>query len=840
MAGVSSAWATTKDVVETYDFSAWGQAHMTRSDGTDATNNGYATMGTTSAGFQVNSVDMNQLHITSNKNSDSWDLGNRFAVSANTTFRWGKGGADVPRLGNENASGIRYISIVGLKAGDRIVLTLSNDNSLKFYSSNATYVVESTPTSVVGETTTVSNGTVYTVTGTGWQRLDLMVPSSSWGAITRVVITRSVEVEEVKSWPFKTLTWEKGTGFGTSTIIIHTYDCTYATGDLDGLALQGGSATSWVVNSSSGLTEGNGNRDVVVLDLKKQDVVEVVTSGTTTISSEYNATSINSTYTGTCTFGVKEDGAFGFTNPQNGQIFSITVYREKEPIFADGDYYLKNKATGAYFAAGKNWNTQAITNDLGHYVTLNIQPNGKYFIDTHISGSSHFLTQYLWVDNTADEFAFAETGDGYYTISYGDNKVTAAASGELLSLTSGTGDNTKWKLLTPSEWKAENVARLDAATSSSGVDATFYITAPNFNRNDDSNSAWQGSPAIAGKDGENCNWNAEKFTNPYATFDVYQELTGLKPGAYKLTMQGFYRNGLDNASDANDNLAILYANSTETPLVNINKYGYTDNTHSAEGFTTDKSGYYVPNSQSDAGLAFNAGNFENELFVVVGDDGALRLGVKKTAATGADHDWAVFDNFLLTYYGTTVSKTITAAGWSTYCSPYALDLANVTGTLTDAYIVTGGAAGVLSKTSVKDGTVAANTGLLLKGSGEITIPVVASGTDHSASNKLVGVTASETLTANSGYVLMTSPSLAFYKNNKDFTLSANSAYLPADFDGSSAPVFLLFSGSETTGINAVQGSVFTVNGEYYNLNGQRVAQPTKGLYIVNGKKVVVK
>ena len=28
--------------------------------------------------------------------------------------------------------------------------------------------------------------------------------------------------------------------------------------------------------------------------------------------------------------------------------------------------------------------------------------------------------------------------------------------------------------------------------------------------------------------------------------------------------------------------------------------------------------------------------------------------------------------------------------------------------------------------------------------------------------------------------------------------------------------------------------------EVYNLAGQRVAQPTKGLYIVNGKKVVIK
>ena len=188
-----------------------------------------------------------------------------------------------------------------------------------------------------------------------------------------------------------------------------------------------------------------------------------------------------------------------------------------------------------------------------------------------------------------------------------------------------------------------------------------------------------------------------------------------------------------------------------------------------------------------------------------------------------------------------VSKTISTAGWSTYCSPYILDFSSTIANLDAAYIVTGGAAGVLTKTPVT-GAVPAGTGLLLMGtaSAEVAIPVAATAGFDVTDNKLVGVTASETLTANSGYVLMTSPSLAFYKNNKDFTLSANSAYLPTDFDGSSAPVFLLFSGSETTGINAVQGSQSKANGEYYNLNGQRVAQPTKGLYIVNGKKVVVK
>ena len=45
--------------------------------------------------------------------------------------------------------------------------------------------------------------------------------------------------------------------------------------------------------------------------------------------------------------------------------------------------------------------------------------------------------------------------------------------------------------------------------------------------------------------------------------------------------------------------------------------------------------------------------------------------------------------------------------------------------------------------------------------------------------------------------------------------------------------------NETSGIETVHASGLTVNG-FYNLNGQRVENPTKGLYIVNGKKVVIK
>ena len=204
----------------------------------------------------------------------------------------------------------------------------------------------------------------------------------------------------------------------------------------------------------------------------------------------------------------------------------------------------------------------------------------------------------------------------------------------------------------------------------------------------------------------------------------------------------------------------------------------------------------------------------------------------------------ILDYVTLKKLPTTVSKAISAAGWATYCSPYALDLEHATG-LKDAFIVTGGEGGVLAKTSVKGGTVAANTGLLIKGdAGTATIPVVASGTDYSATNKLVGVTSNTEIAANTGYVLMNDATygLGFYKNSNAFTVGANTAYLPANFDGSGARFFSLFD-DDATGISdatRLNDNGKMINDNCFDLQGRRIAQPTRGLYIVNGKKVIIK
>lgn len=75
-------------------------------------------------------------------------------------------------------------------------------------------------------------------------------------------------------------------------------------------------------------------------------------------------------------------------------------------------------------------------------------------------------------------------------------------------------------------------------------------------------------------------------------------------------------------------------------------------------------------------------------------------------------------------------------------------------------------------------------------------------------------------------------------------LAANKAFLRTTTNvtppAASAPGFTLDFGTGTTGITEIEKSVNAGNEAVFNLNGQRVAQPKKGLYIVNGKKVIIK
>ena len=96
------------------------------------------------------------------------------------------------------------------------------------------------------------------------------------------------------------------------------------------------------------------------------------------------------------------------------------------------------------------------------------------------------------------------------------------------------------------------------------------------------------------------------------------------------------------------------------------------------------------------------------------------------------------------------------------------------------------------------------------------------------------------MTPGTGHYILTNHSgkVGFRKTVATSKVAAYRAYLTA---GSSAPDFLNidFDGN-TTGLDEKVAVKKNTDGQYYNLNGQRVQNPTKGLYIVNGKKVIIK
>ena len=77
--------------------------------------------------------------------------------------------------------------------------------------------------------------------------------------------------------------------------------------------------------------------------------------------------------------------------------------------------------------------------------------------------------------------------------------------------------------------------------------------------------------------------------------------------------------------------------------------------------------------------------------------------------------------------------------------------------------------------------------------------------------------------------------VGFLRVANGVTIPAGKAYLVIS---AGAREFIGF-GEDATGVETIKQEAKADN-QYFNLSGQRVAQPTKGLYIVNGKKVIIK
>ncbi len=215
----------------------------------------------------------------------------------------------------------------------------------------------------------------------------------------------------------------------------------------------------------------------------------------------------------------------------------------------------------------------------------------------------------------------------------------------------------------------------------------------------------------------------------------------------------------------------------------------------------------------------------------------VRLRYDGTAAIRA------VDDISVTLGGETVDVTVTEGGalndkfYATYSNAEkALDFSAVEGL--KAYYVTSASTSALTITEASK--VPAGTAVLIEGAEAKTyqVPVITSGTDDASNNRLLVSNGNVLGDGQTIYVLGNGNNgVGFYLKKKDSAIAAGKAYL--EIAAGEAKSFLSLGGDDAVAISNVEAEQGT--GVLYNLNGQRVAAPVKGgLYIMNGKKVLVK
>ena len=343
---------------------------------------------------------------------------------------------------------------------------------------------------------------------------------------------------------------------------------------------------------------------------------------------EYKNTVTVEVTDGTLRLGIKASGADAnawcvFDNFElyyYGTETTVAAVEADTPIVPDGTYLLRNVASGLYISQGHDWGTQLATNAFnGLNIKSTYQGNGFYTLDSQVfeNEGSHFIGTNGYVDGGAFNYTLRKTGEGRYAIRIDDfeSKVIQdngdGRSGlQFLGLLASP-EIAQWELVTPEVIKAE----MAAASASAPVNATPLVKGSYFGRHDRMYQTWQGNFNVEDATNNDPNYVGQSSD---ANVEVYQVLTDMPNGLYELQAQAFTKN-----ADG-----VLFANESETALDVI----------------TDE----VENTRA-AGEAFNAGEYKASVKVWV-SDGTLRLGVR--SQQNAESPWCVFDNFILTYYGT--------------------------------------------------------------------------------------------------------------------------------------------------------------------------------------------
>ncbi len=537
----------------------------------------------------------------------------------------------------------------------------------------------------------------------------------------------------------------------------------------------------------------------------------------------------------TFTFDVPEDvvsGEYTLTIPENTIVWTLDdetkagnaaqtiTFTVLVPATIDDGEYLIVDAEGYYLGGGLAYGTEAAIIGKPQFIDFEQQENGTYHLDSHQynGATAHYLGSNLYFDSSAVDWTLMEVEGGYAIYGTADAGTGYLTSNGFQTVATVEATPYAWTLVTMDDI----VTSMADATEDAPVDVTALIASPEMKRNSNTDyyKTWTVSTGsvtfgqnstIGGTATANCaeSWHSN------GGIDVNQTITLPLAGTYKLSAQGFYDG---------DETIVLYADDDTAD------FPYASGVE----------------SQATAYQAFLTGTYPVGAITITttSDEQEVTIGFKGDNSS----EWVVMGELDLQYLGVveeTIEWEMTAAGWGTMILPF------------DAEIPSGLTLYAGDKLTLEDDaltvddadaatSIAANTPYLVSGSAATyEFTGTPTNTDDTYSlgllvGTLVDLSQAEGTLSTNGtqYVLQNhdDEGLAFYPITDESTgveLDAYHCYLT----GVTGTALRLPGMS--TGIVAVEGDVIA-NDAIYDLSGRRVSKAVKGVYIQNGKKVLVK
>lgn len=563
------------------------------------------------------------------------------------------------------------------------------------------------------------------------------------------------------------------------------------------------------------------------------------------------------------------------------------------------DYFLQNVETGLWLQGNtaktttdrSGWNTAANMGTYGRPFRIQSYAADGYTLNTQSGpnalGCNYGDANLLYLDGSIGPSKWKFTGTreaAHITINW-DRWLSVDANNRLVN----SNPASTWKIWT----RAERIAEMANATADNPQDVTWLMVNPELMNNDNMTPQWsitRSGGDQSWKDGFRPNRVFETWN--YKSMDFYQTIN-VPNGWYEVQAYALFSptegSGLCKA-DYDDYMAngdatvngYLYANNEHVKLPSI--YSFTSSTpvanYAAKALVDG--GVSVVDGWWQAARAMGEDNkfLTKPLYVCV-TNGQLRLGIKEVNNTNPfKSHWIIIGSFSLKYFGlgttidedvaytpvaksnafVNVKRTITASTsakpvWNSLVLPFALTAEQAKAAFGDDVQVaeysenSADANNATVNFDTKSSpTIAANVPVLIKTStagstfffSGVNIAASASPKKTGTNFDFVGSYATINQLPDNCYFVNGN---SLYKSAGQTHLKGTRAYIAPKSGSSNARIvgFSLDGETISTGISSMHNSECIMHNDVFDLQGRKVSkQAQKGVYIINGKKVVVK